>query len=431
MPLLLSSLLRKQISLGRIAISVALLWLTNAPAAVVGCYSIVILGLIRIAQQWSDRTPIRSTLLDVLRTTAGTALGLSLAAFYILPTAFERRFVQIAMALPPGMHPWENFLFAHAGDVSHDGVLRTASIASISLIALALIAAAIKLLQPISSSVTNERALTDGGRSATIATGALIIAILLLLTPLSADIWKHAPELPFLQFPWRFASIAGAAATLLLALALQSVSGKEHWRTLLTTAGLLITIALTGLANHTYRQFCYPEDTISARSELFQQHGGTEPTDEYTPTDADNDALQPNNPNLWLGEDEDAQPPTQTSSTDRPVEATFNDVTEIHTSRPDHIEYSIRDPRSRYLILNQRAFYGWETLVNGVEQPTVSHRDDGLLAIALPANGSTLVDIEYRSTKDQQLGWLITLIATIIFLTLTRHRDVSRIIERY
>src|SRR5882762_8400692 len=68
MPLLLSSLLRKQISLGRIAIAVALLWLTNAPAAVVGCYSIVILGLIRIAQQRSDRTPIRSTLLDVLRT---------------------------------------------------------------------------------------------------------------------------------------------------------------------------------------------------------------------------------------------------------------------------------------------------------------------------------------------------------------------------
>ena len=48
-----------------------------------------------------------------LRALGGIALGLGLAAFYIVPAAFEQRWVQIERAIIPGMRVEDSFLFAH------------------------------------------------------------------------------------------------------------------------------------------------------------------------------------------------------------------------------------------------------------------------------------------------------------------------------
>ena len=48
MPLLLAAMLRPRISAWRVTLVVALLWITNAPAAIVGTYSILLLGLVRL-----------------------------------------------------------------------------------------------------------------------------------------------------------------------------------------------------------------------------------------------------------------------------------------------------------------------------------------------------------------------------------------------
>ena len=60
--------------------------------------------------------------------------GLRLAAFYLVPAAYERRFVQIAMAIIPNMRFQDNFLFGHTGDVPHDVVLHTASLIAVTLL---------------------------------------------------------------------------------------------------------------------------------------------------------------------------------------------------------------------------------------------------------------------------------------------------------
>ena len=62
-----------------------------------------------------------------LRAAGGMALGLGLAAFYIVPAAFEQRWVQIDRAITPGMRVEDSFLFAHTANAFHDQVLRTAS----------------------------------------------------------------------------------------------------------------------------------------------------------------------------------------------------------------------------------------------------------------------------------------------------------------
>src|SRR5271156_1538895 len=54
-PLLLHAILRNKVTIPRIAIPIALLWLTNAPAAVMSCYALVLLTTIRIATKSSNR----------------------------------------------------------------------------------------------------------------------------------------------------------------------------------------------------------------------------------------------------------------------------------------------------------------------------------------------------------------------------------------
>src|SRR5271155_5771113 len=97
-PLLLHAILREKVTIPGIAIPIALLWLTNAPAAVMSCYALALLTLLRLAKP--STTPRKNI---AINTTAGTILVLSLAAFYIIPAAYERRFVQIAMAIIPNM----------------------------------------------------------------------------------------------------------------------------------------------------------------------------------------------------------------------------------------------------------------------------------------------------------------------------------------
>src|ERR1700733_9660202 len=54
-PLLLHAILREKVTIPRIAIPIALLWLTNAPAAVMACYVLALLTLIRLATNSSSQ----------------------------------------------------------------------------------------------------------------------------------------------------------------------------------------------------------------------------------------------------------------------------------------------------------------------------------------------------------------------------------------
>ena len=47
-PLLIAAMLHSRVSLWRVALPVALLWLTNAPSAVLGTYAVVFLGILRM-----------------------------------------------------------------------------------------------------------------------------------------------------------------------------------------------------------------------------------------------------------------------------------------------------------------------------------------------------------------------------------------------
>ncbi len=450
-PLLLHAILRKQITIPRIAIPIALLWLTNAPAAVMSCYALALLTIIRIAtnqslsgppnkrsatnpgahhldsEMWASRnsatapthgnvtaTPPQTRLRLVLNTITGTTLGLALAAFYILPAAYERRYVQIAMAIIPFYRIQDNFLFHHTVDPLHDQVLHTASLIAIILITVVAVALAISSALH-NSARTSRRNEVESPRNFVgitpnyllLSLAILTIAITLLLTPLTSIIWNHAPELIFLQFPWRLVAILAAVSALAIALTLTQLNLTPTSTTALT---LIIAGALTYPAYRIFHQACDPEDTVSARLALFRSNQGTEPTDEYTPITADNDSLAQTNPPYWLAPDLNAKAPA--NSTPGPA--------------PTHL--TLTSSSLQTLILNLRGYPAWRITVNGAPinntHKPENQRDDGLMALAISAGTST-IDIAYAQTPDQTIGDAISISSLILLVFLVR-RDYGK-----
>jgi hypothetical protein len=419
-PLLLHAILRKRVTIPGIAIPIALLWLTNAPAAVMSCYSLALITIIRLILPTSEFTtkPLLAS-----KTAAGTALGLGLAAIYIVPAAYERRYVQIAMAIIPTMRIQDNFLFHHTNDILHDQVLHTAS--TIALILLALTAAALLIASlqhqhssqqttpnpqsiegPQKTSSQPERSEAESPiHSADTRTSLIVltVAIALLLTPITAPIWNHAPELAFLQFPWRLLAILAAILSLATALALRPLKIKP-----IPTAALAIAIAatLTYPAYAIFHQPCDDEDTVQAREALFHSNQGTDPTDEYTPTTADNDSLSHTNPAFWLSTDPNAKAPSNANPAPAPRQLTLN------------------SPIPQTLILNLRDYPTWHITLNQTLITTHQERDDGLIALAIPAGTST-IDISYSQPSDQTIGYIVTVISLLLLLLTHRRKLLS------
>jgi hypothetical protein len=460
-PLLLHAILRPRITIPRIAIPIALLWLTNAPAAVMSSYALALLTVIRIgftlrtknpstnpgtasstrtnpgapyldSEIWASRTSAtvpthsptttQSPLQIARNTITGTLLGMALSAFYILPAAYERRYVQIAMATVTGMRIQDNFLFHHTGDIPHDQVLHTASVIVLIFIIATIIALAASkhTIRPNEKSSSPPKPNEDPSRSneksssrpkrseversphssestptpTITALTILTAAITLLLTPLTAFVWNHAPELVFLQFPWRLLAILAAVLATSIAIALSRLTLNPRT----TTAALLIaSAALIYAAYTTFHQPCDPEDTVAARLTLFHSTQGSDPTDEYTPTTADNDSLTHNDPAFWLSTNPNAKAPTLTQPAPAPTHLTIN------------------TPIPEDLILDLRDYPSWHITRNGSPITTRDQRHDGLIALPIPAGTST-ISITYAHTLDQTIGDAISIAALLLLL---------------
>ena len=406
LPLLLAAILpnpdvAKLPSVSRIAIPLALLWLTNAPAAVMGSYTLAFIVLLRLIPL---RNSPRAALAFTFRSAAGATLGLALAGFYLVPAIYEQRWVEIAMAVIPGMRPVDNTLFHHTPDPDHDAVLRTASLIAVTLITAT---AAALLTAAFAQSRRHPEAAPTRTLPPTLAIlpilAILAAAITLLLTPLSVPLWRHLPELAFLQFPWRLLAILTPVAALAAALAFRRLHLHPA---LAATASLLLAGSIaTPTAAHFF-QACdigeSPREALPTLATTFT----VLPTDEYTPQPADNDALRHNNPPFRLSEDPDT--PTPTGAGPGPA--------------PLHLDLSPATPTT--LILNLREYPAWHATLNGTPVPHGPQRDDGLLTLTLPA-GHDHVDLTFAHTRDQTAGDLLSLFALLTLAMLHRRASLA------
>ena len=403
LPLLLAAALPGRDGPGRpmasrvtgIAVPLALVWLTNAPAAVMFSYALAFLTLVRLVRRtregWS-RWRLGGT------TVAGTVLGLALAGFYIIPAAYERPFVQISMVVIEGMRVNDHFLFHRmpghsADDLFHDAVVRTASLVVLGL------------LGGIAAGLAAARlGVSRAGVQAELLVplGLLAGAIALMLTPASLPVWHLLPQMQFLQFPWRLGALLGAILALAAGLAVPETMVRNRVATV--TSGSLLAVLLVVPAWQAFHQECDAEDSVPARVALFHSGRGTEATDEYTPAEADPEALQPGDPQFWTV----------------PARGKAGEVNGAPASpaapggAPDQVR--VEAPEPEYLVLNRREYPRWEVFRNHTKVTSVqSPRDDGLIAVPLPMGAST-VEVRWRNGPDQWAGEAVSGVALVVLV---------------
>jgi hypothetical protein len=379
-PLLLEGVMRERVTVLRIAIPVALLWLTNAPAAVMGCYALALLAAIRLVVEWRDgRRPssqasVAECRRSAIRTAAdaimGVALGIALAAFYIVPAAYERRWVQIAMATIAGMRPGDNFLFRRTGDGPHDAVLHTAS-----AIAVLILAAAVAVFGVAYARVKD-------GPKRLVQLAGLAAAIGFMLLPVSAVVWRVAPEMAFLQFPWRLLAVLAAVVCAGTAIAIEGLRLRPP---VPVTAAVALAAAMALPAAAVFWQSCDEEDTVAAQRAVFTSKTGVDATDEYTPAEADNDTLGHRDPPFWLAADSEA--PAPAAGVTGPV--------------PPH--FTVEVPTDEDLVLNLRQYPAWQVRIDGLPTEERIARTDGLIAVPVHA-GTVRVDVAYAGGWDERAG---------------------------
>jgi hypothetical protein len=356
------------------------IWLTNAPAAVVASYALAFLLVVCAVLRRSFR-PLFIGL-------AALALGLLLAAVYIVPAAYEQDWVNIDQAISGGFRTAENFLFTRVLDPEHNLVNL-----EISAVAVLMITAT-----GIGAVVTHHRA--RGPRFIWVAMLVLAVISVLLMFPVSGPVWQFAPKLRFVQFPWRWLLPLGVSLAFLLG---EMVDSSQH--RLVVVLACVALLAGTGvwIAFSTYWDSDDLGDVVAAVS----NGQGYEGTYEYCtrggdqtelPLRAPSVVLFPAEPNQSAGGRPAPQPPGSWS------------VEEWQPERKVVVVDASSPVRAAVRLLNYQA---WRIRINGQPVESESDPDSGQMIVPLAA-GKSRVEIRFARTPDRTLGGILSGIAASV-----------------
>lgn len=387
-----------------LALILAAIWLTNAPAGVMASYLLAFAALASalLRRQWWP----------VARAAVAAPIALALAAFYLVPAAWEQRWIDIRQAVDVGMRVGDSWLFArHASpDLAlHDQVLKSASILLILTTTLALIAVILGFIRG---------KLPPASRAIWMPLALLIPIIFLLQFPVSAPLWHLLPKLEFLQFPWRWLMVLGIPYAAFLAAATPLESRRSRvWATVGCAAFLVIS---TSVAAHYFFQVCDDEDAVANQISVFKAGTGVEGTDEYAAAGSDNsliatglpDGCLVSDPNQDLGESEDGTTPVWYAE-----QGSCDDTYTADIWQNEHKLLSIDSDHAGFVVLRLSRYPAWRVTVNGKVAESPTARQDGLVVVPVAAGPST-IEARWTTTSDILWGRRISLIALILLTAL-------------
>jgi 6-pyruvoyl-tetrahydropterin synthase related domain len=371
------------------AVPFAAIWLSNAPAGVVASYSVaLVFAWAAIARKsWSH----------VLRYVAALALGFGLAAFYILPAAYEQRWVNIAQALSAGVAPADNFLFTTIKNPAHNAFNRVASAVALLIIALTVCAilAGWRRLKAASA-----RADARPSARSSQALVVLAAASALLMVHFTLPLWMWLPKLRYVQFPWRWMSVLAVVFSVFFAGAM--VGRRRAW---IGIAALFLLLG--GTASYLARNAWWDREDFALLHQATEQGRGYEGTDEYDPLGDDHYDLPQNQPRARVLA-------VNSSSTAQP-----NAIVHVKRWTAEHRVLLADAQEPVRLALRLLDYPAWRVTVNGT--PAVVQHEEGIAAMVLPLMaGASRVEISFTRTPDRTLGGLISLFALGLAVGLAR-----------
>ena len=353
---------------------VAAAWLTNAPSAVMINYSLALL----IATIAILRRKPQVLLYGV----AAATLGAGLAAFYIVPAAYEQKWVAIAQVLAPGVRPQDNFLFTILEDIDHNRFNFLVS----------LVAAAQIVMLAGAALLSRLRRRESMRLWWTIAAWSVLPAVLMFSFTFS--LWQHLPKLRFVQLPWRWLLCLNVPFALLTTMAWRRWAARA-----VVCAAMLFVLVI---AWHRIQAPWW--DTSADLNEMLdnQQDGsGYEGTDEYVPTGAD---------------------PYEINKEARRVTFDGAGHSRIEVKQWDaESKFFIADVTSPgKLVVRLFDYPAWHVEVNGHPVASETHEVTGQLMIPVEA-GQNQVRITFIRTWDRTAGGLISA-ATVLLVIIVAIR---------
>ncbi len=417
-PLLLAAMLAEQPSAWRIGVPLGLFWLSNVPGAVIGMYLFALLAVMRLVRGWSEArkklapAPLRRLVAMAKTFAGGAAYGLALPAVFLIPALWERHFIQMDAAYPPGMRPFDSLLLQRRLDPVRDAFLLHIEHIALALVGATLLAVALAWML----------SRNDTGRLRTLVLRPVLVITavvsFMLLAP-SAVLWKALPALWVTQLPWRILFVQGCC--------LAMAAGCAFWamRPAIGAAVVLsfVLVLSMGVSARSFRRVRDASDRPQAILASMQRHHTPEPTDEYVLADADAEFMRPDSPPFWLTSDAGAYAPGTTPNT------TSYDPAALMPAVPQKaqlfatpLHFHVMSPSPAFVIVNLQNYPKWRVALNGVAVPALRQRPDGLIAFAVPA-GESQIDIVWRHAADEWMGWLVSAGALLAGLFSTRVRS--------
>jgi len=376
LPLLLLWILRLEKKRWRAVVPlgmvVAAVWLTNAPSAVMVNYSLALLAMVLAVRQRSWR--------PLLYGAVAALIGIALAAFYVLPAAYEQKWVNISQVLSPGVQPADNYLFTTIADPDHNRFNRLVSLVAVGEILW--LGLAIWFSRQRGRDSTLWKTLTTWGT----------VAVVLMLS-FTSLLWNHLPQLKFVQLPWRWLLCLNVALVLLVVLAWQ-----QWWPRLPAYAAMLVVLAFVW---HWVQPpwWDHAED-VQKMEAAIQSGDGYEGSDEYVPINADAYEIDP---------------AMRKATLDGPGHA------QIHV-----LEWGAQNKKftarvSEPTTLAVRLFYypAWRVEVNGHMVSTRTQETTGIMIVPVGA-GTNDVQITFTRTWDRTFGGLISVLAVLVVVGASR-----------
>lgn len=354
---------------------VAAAWLTNIPAAVMVSYSLALLMIIQAVLKRSPQVLIYGAL--------GGLLGAALAAFFLIPAAYEQKWVNISEVLSPGVRPQDNFLFAKINDPDHNRFNLLVS----------LVASAEMILLAIAAFFSRQwRRKRPELWYALIGWAALSV---LLNFSFTFFLYTHLPELRFLQLPWRWLLCLNVSFALLVTMA---------WRRWIVRG--LICLAMLAMLTLVWHRVQPPWwETAGDFGEMLEQQktgAGYEGTDEYVPAGADSYEVKHDAPLVSM--DDQAQRSELQSI-------------RIQQWNAESRAFSVDLGHPGELALRLFNYPAWSVEVNGHNVTTATRDVTGQMLISAPA-GESRVTVAFRRTWDRVLGGIISLVAGLFLAAL-------------
>jgi hypothetical protein len=396
-----------------LALVVAGCWLSDAPVGVMSSY---LLASVAVAAAVSARSWF-----PIMRAAVAYGLGLSLTGFYLIPAAWEQRWVEIRQATgvdgDPGLMIENNWLFPHHAsqplsmrdDAMH--LVTPVAVGMIAVAALSLVALWMRgRLAPARHAgfLSTTEANRMLARRTWILLASIPAAVLYLLLPISLPVWDLLPKLRFLQFPWRWLLVVEAPMALLFAAAVVPRRGAKRREQLMVglLCALLFAASAVFAATHFFRDDAEYDDLATI---LARQSSGTGfiGTDEYAPLGADNSTVAMGLPDACLASDFDtelgvaAEPDAVPQW--RPNQHSCMATAAGRGRDPEHVRVQMFAAHAGFVILRLRSYPAWRITLNGQRMADLQPRIDGLISVPV-AQGPVDLAVDWSTTPDVLAG---------------------------